>query len=111
MIRKIPQWKLRCYAERQAPGLWVALCLDFDLAAQGESFQDVRTRLDAMIDDYVEDALTGEDRAHAPSLLNRRAPWRYWLRYYWFALVRTIRRRPVRDHRTFREALHLVLAR
>ena len=33
-----------------------------------------------MIDEYVEDALTGEDRDHAQALLNRRAPWRYWLR-------------------------------
>lgn len=29
--------KVRCYAEREAPRLWVAICLDFDLAAQGET--------------------------------------------------------------------------
>jgi hypothetical protein len=104
-------WALRCYAEREAPCVWVALCLDFDLAAQGETFADARARLDAMINDYVEDALTGEDRAHARSLLNRRAPWRYWLRYYWFALVQKVRIRPPRGGRPFREDLHLALSR
>lgn len=104
------QWEIRCYAERQAPGLWIALCLDFDLAAQGETFQEARSRLDAMIDEYVEDALTGEDRDHAQALLNRRAPRRYWLRYYWFDLVRRVRHRPPSEHVPFREAKRLALA-
>jgi predicted RNase H-like HicB family nuclease len=104
------QWELRCYAECQAPSVWVATCLDFDLAAQGETFEDARCRLDAMINEYVEDALTGEDRDHAQSLLNRRAPLRYWLRYYWFALVRSIRPHPSRSRQPFRESLHLARA-
>lgn len=105
------QWKLRCYAERQAPDLWVALCLDFDLAAQGETFEDARARLDAMINDYVEDALTGEDREYADAFLNRRAPWKDWARYYWVSLLRAISPRPAHASRTFREALQLALAR
>jgi hypothetical protein len=40
---------LRCYAEREAPELWVAICLDFDLAAQGETFEDARARLEAQM--------------------------------------------------------------
>ncbi|WP_295445611.1 DUF1902 domain-containing protein [uncultured Thiodictyon sp.] len=105
------QWKLRCYAEHEPSGVWVALCLDFDLAAQGETFEEARDHLDAMINDYVEDALTGEDRDHAAALLNRRAPWPYWLRFYWFRLAVHLRSRLARAHRPFIESLPLALAR
>ena len=76
---------LRCLAERRGSH-WVAFCLDFDLAVQGDSLEDVRRRLDAQIAEYVYDALAGEDRAHADELLSRRAPLRLWLRYYWAVL-------------------------
>ena len=105
------KWVLRCYAEREEPDVWVALCLDFDLAAQGETLEQAREHLDAMINDYVEDALTGEDRDHAAALLNRRAPWRYWLRFYWFTLMASLRRRPALAHMPFLESLPLALAR
>ncbi len=105
------KWVIRCIAEREAPDLWVAVCLDFDLAAQGDSLDDARRRLDIMLNEYVEDALTGEDRDHAETLLNRRAPWRYWLRFYWFSVVDRLRRRPPRSHLPFHETLPLTLAR
>lgn len=72
---------LRCFAEKIGDQ-WQAFCLDFDLAVQGNSFRDVRKRLDAMIRDYVRDALVGEDRDYADQLLRRRAPLSLWLRYY-----------------------------
>jgi len=80
--------KIHCYAQKEAPDLWVALCLDFDLVAQGETFAAARMALDAMVNEYVEDAAT-IDREFADSLLTRRAPLRYWLRFYWLALVRS----------------------
>lgn len=73
---------LYCYARQEGPGLWVALCLNFDLAAQGETFDEAKARLDAMIDAYVEEALSGADQDHADALLSRRAPWHHWLRYW-----------------------------
>jgi len=105
-----PQWVLRCYAEREAPGVWVAMCLDFDLAAQGETLAEARAHLDAMITDYVADALTGEDRDHAAALLNRRAPWRYWLRYFVLSLVRLVRPHAA-SAQSFQESLPLALAK
>ncbi|NEV64147.1 type II toxin-antitoxin system HicB family antitoxin [Thiorhodococcus minor] len=101
--------RLRCYAEREAPDVWVALCLDFDLAAQGETFEDAKAKLDAMIDDYVRDAWEGEDQPFAESLLNRRAPLRYWLRFWWFSLWSRIRHRNG-THRPFNGRLPLSLA-
>lgn len=102
--------KVRCYAEREAPGVWVAICLDFDLAAQGETFEEAKGKLDAMIDDYVREAWDGEDRPYADALLNRRAPLRYWLRFWWFAFRRRIRRHDD-THRPFNGRLPLSLAR
>jgi hypothetical protein len=104
-------WKIRCYARREAPGAWVALCLDFDLAAQGETFEEARNHLDGMITEYVADALTGPDRDHAASLLNRRAPWRYWLHYYLLGLVQLVRGRTPASRQLFQETLPLAVAR
>jgi hypothetical protein len=72
---------LRCLAFREGEQ-WVGVCLEFNLAAQGDSFAEVRHRLDAQIATYLREALAGPDREHAGYLLRRRAPLRYWLRYW-----------------------------
>lgn len=65
-------------------GQWVAVCLDFTLAAQGGSRDEARKRLHAQIDAYVREAFT-VDVKHADALLSRRAPlvdrlgWHFWL--------------------------------
>ena len=64
--------KLTCYAWGK-PGDWEALCVDFDLAAQGASLEEVRRELGDAIDtflDYVSDLPENEQRA----FLNRKAP-------------------------------------
>ena len=98
---------IHCYAKQESPGIWVALCLNFDLAAQGESFDDVRYRLDTMVNEYVAEALTGPDSDHAEYFLNRRAPLTCWVRYYWYRLVRRLQNGP----RSFTEELRLALAK
>ena len=103
---------MRCYAEREAPGLWIAICLDFDLAAQGETFEEAKRSLGAMVDDYVRDAWEGEDKPYADHFLNRRqAPLRYWLKFWWFSLWRnTWSKRRNGMHRPFNSNLPLVLS-
>ncbi|MCP5019795.1 MAG: DUF1902 domain-containing protein [Ketobacter sp.] len=76
---------LRCYAV-QDNGAWVAACLDFSLAAQGDSFPEAKEKLEAMIQGYVEDAIVGEDREYADYFLKRKAPLSEWLRYYYYKL-------------------------
>jgi predicted RNase H-like HicB family nuclease len=71
---------LKCYAE-QEEGVWVAVCLDFNLAAQADSYQEVKAKLESMISFYVKEALT-IDVAYADQLLNRRAPLTSWIKYY-----------------------------
>lgn len=77
----LDQLHLRCYAEQQGPDLWVAVCIDLCLAAQGETYQAARSRLDAQIDSYVEDAFT-VDRAYFQQLIPRKAPLHQRVKYY-----------------------------
>jgi hypothetical protein len=81
---------IRCLAVREKDQ-WVGICLPFDLAAQADSFPEMRAKLEDQIRHYVEDALVGPDRANAGQLLSRRAPVKYWAKYYWIAALEHIR--------------------
>jgi predicted RNase H-like HicB family nuclease len=76
---------VKCYAEQEGD-CWVAVCLSFNLAAQGDSFEEVKTKLEAMLAEYVYDALAGEDKPYAGQLLSRRAPLSTWFKYYFIKL-------------------------
>ena len=76
---------VKCYAE-QEDDCWVAVCLSFNLAAQGDSFEEVKTKLESMLAEYVHDALAGEDKPYAAQLLSRRAPLPTWFKYYFIKL-------------------------
>lgn len=77
---------LRCYAERKNQH-WEAYCIDLSLAAQGGSAEEAIQKLYDQIQDYVYDAVVGQDRQFAEDLLSRRAPFRYVLRFYWLKLL------------------------
>ncbi|MFI8479622.1 hypothetical protein ACIGCM_03535 [Pseudomonas sp. NPDC078700] len=79
---------LRCYAEKKN-GLWIAACPQFTLAAQGESFEEAKGKLESQIKSYVVEALT-VDKAHAAELLSRKAPLAVRLRYSAKALAYSI---------------------
>ena len=70
---------IRCYAEGR-PGKWEAFCLDFDLAVQGSSFQDVYDKLDEQVALYL-DSVKDLPAADQLRLLNRRAAW-LWLQVF-----------------------------
>ncbi|MEQ1635869.1 MAG: DUF1902 domain-containing protein [Methylococcales bacterium] len=72
---------IKCYAEKQA-GYWAAVCLDFNLAAQDDSLDEVKTKLEVMIRDFIYDALVGEDKPYAAQLLLRHAQLSFWAKYY-----------------------------
>jgi hypothetical protein len=74
---------LRCMAYKEG-GLWVVVCLDLCLAAQDSSLEDAVNKLNAQIDDYVDEALN--DRDFGYQLLNRRAPLSLWAKYYYIKL-------------------------
>jgi hypothetical protein len=56
------------------PGAWEAICVDLDIAVQGDSFDEVRSLLTEAVTTYVEDAMK-EEPQDARRLLNRRAPF------------------------------------
>ena len=99
---------LRCYAEKQ-DNQWQAFCLDLCLAAQADSFEDAKHRLDSMIREYVYDAVAGEDKEHVEQLLlHRSAPWRYWVKYYFYSTLIAFGAMHNEARKLFRESLPLV---
>lgn len=72
---------LRCYGKKQS-GQFVVVCLDFNLAAQGDTFDEAWQKLQQQIHEHLDDALAGEDKAHVEQMLNRRAPLSLHLDYY-----------------------------
>ena len=64
--------KLTCYAWGK-PGDWEALCVDYDLAAQGASFEEVRRELADAVDTYL-DYVSDLPESEQPAFLNRKAP-------------------------------------
>ena len=63
---------VRCMARREGD-VWVAVCLDYTLAAQGATLPEARSRLHEQIVAYVREAFT-TDVKHAAQLLTRKAP-------------------------------------
>jgi hypothetical protein len=73
---------LRCYAEHDGD-LWVAVCVDLSLAAQGDTPEEARHKLVEQMREYLLDALAGEDQAFGDILLTRKAPWQQVLKYHY----------------------------
>jgi len=81
---------VRCVAFKHSDQ-WQAFSLEFGLAAQADTFPEVKQKLHVMIRDYLDDALIGEDRGHAFELLNRRAAWWVYARYYAAGIINALR--------------------
>jgi predicted RNase H-like HicB family nuclease len=75
---------------------WEAFCLDFDLAVQGRSFEEVKRDLRQAIEMYVEAALAEPEPARS-QLLSREAP--FFVRLMWACrlFIVIISRRANRD--------------
>ena len=84
-----------CFAHGHE-GAWEAICLDYDIAVAGRSFEEVKALLDLAIATYVEDAMKEDERTRR-ALLNRRAPFHVRARHVAGFLFAALRRR---DHET-----------
>ena len=64
---------VRCYAHGRGQN-WQAICVDYDLAVHGSSFQEVKTALETSLKMFLEAVaeLPPEERSR---LLARKAPW------------------------------------
>lgn len=108
------QLVLRYYAESRK-GVWNAYCLDLSLGSQADSFEEARQKLDAQIDEYLKDALGGQDKEHAVYLMTRKAPFGMWVKY-WCAKavlsgVKTLGLQPPAKKSRFKEVMNLVPGR
>ena len=81
----------RCFAHGGADG-WEAICVDLDIAIQGDSFDEVRDLLNHAVATYVRDAEM-EAPAAREKLLKRRAPWHVVARLNINLLLSSFRRR------------------
>jgi predicted RNase H-like HicB family nuclease len=72
-------------------GYWAAYCLDFTLYATGETPEEAMGKLRVIVNEYLTDALVGEDQQYADDLLSRRASWRDWARFYWLSFLQHCR--------------------
>jgi len=97
---------LRCYAKKEQ-GKWQAFCLDLCLAAQADTFEMAKLKLEDMIVSYVFDAVAGEDREHASYLLNRKAPPKYIAKYYAYLALQHFGMLRDGVRRAFQEAIPL----
>lgn len=78
-----------CAAERKG-SQWEVICLDFDIAIQGDSLEEAMKEMDIALNDFLEYALT-LPKEEARMLLRRRAPLSlrlyYSLRFALMALM------------------------
>lgn len=84
-----------CFAHGSDQG-WEAICVDLDIAVQGDSFDDVRNGLNHAVETFVEDAAAESDEDRA-SLLSRRAPWHVIAGLTFKLILANAKRRRARD--------------
>ena len=77
---KANQLVLRCYAEKD-DGSWFAICLDLNLYARGDTFEEAKVKLGNLISGYLKDAVT-KDADYFSDLVPRKAPLGFWVRYF-----------------------------
>lgn len=78
---KLSDLVLRCYAEREGDGSWFAMCLDLNIYARGDNFDEAKLKLSKFVSKYLREAVT-KDREHIDDLVPRHAPIFFWLRYF-----------------------------
>lgn len=78
---------LRCMAFKKRD-LYVAVCLDLTLAAQADSMAEAKSKLESQIIDYLEEAVS--EKEYMEDLLNRKAPYSWWVRYNATKLILSI---------------------
>lgn len=61
--------------------LYVAMCLDFGLAAQANSIEAAKDKLIQQINEYIEEA-NEEDIKHKDKLLSRKGPFSWFILFY-----------------------------
>jgi len=99
---------LRCYGHKIKAGKWFGLCLNFNIAIEADTQEQLKLKMNHALTSYIETVLDTNDITSIPELLTRRAPLKDWLIYYKIKLTVFISNFP--DNFTFKEALPFHLA-
>lgn len=73
---------LRCYGHKTNKGKWFGLCLNFNIAIEAYTQEELRLKMNQVLVSYIETVLDTDDKVSIPDLLTRRAPLIDWLIYY-----------------------------
>ena len=73
--------KIRCMTAKQN-GIWVAMSLDFGLAAQADNEKEAANKLNEQIKEYIIEAIN-QDKPFQNKLLKRKGPASWFVIYYW----------------------------
>ena len=84
---------LRCYGY-QTNGIWSALCLDFNIAVEADTPEQLKIKMHDMIESYVETVLDTDDNASVATLMMRKAPLKDWIIYYALCVVSGLKHLP-----------------
>ena len=71
--------------------MWEALCLDFNLAVEAETPEQLKAKMHDMIESYIETVLDTDDKASVVSLMMRKAPLKDWIVYYALCAIAGLR--------------------
>ena len=77
---------IRCYGEKKG-NKWIGVCLDFNLATEANSSDELVRKMSEIIKSYIETVLATKDKGSIPALLSRKAPLRDWFKYYFIHIV------------------------
>ncbi len=88
--------KLRCYGFKASSGKWEGVCLEFNLATQADTFEQLRQKMNEIIISYIGSVFDTTDKSSIPRLLNRKAPLKDYFLYYLIKSIRTIKDIPTR---------------
>lgn len=72
---------------RHAHDQWIITNLNFNLAAQDDTFENAKLRILEQVKAYIETAQSLDQGIHADQLLNRKAPLIDWLRFYFSSVL------------------------
>ncbi|MFN9621719.1 MAG: hypothetical protein ACK587_02615 [Cyanobacteriota bacterium] len=72
---------------RHKDGQWIVACLDFDLAAQDDTFLDAKARIDRQIESYIKMATEDPELKY---LLSRKAPLTDWIVFHAVSMASNI---------------------
>jgi len=99
---------LRCYGHKIKGNKWFGLCLNFNIAIEADTQEQLKLKMNHALVSYIETVLNTNDIDSIPELLERRSPLKDWFIYYTIKFAVFIRKFP--GNFTFKQALPFHLA-